>query len=307
MSRIELLRGSRDSYAVRWRDFIRKCRAHPGALHCFFEGADAKYFGLRIELIAKSEFIEYRCGGKAGVLRLLELIAASPSHAEQRVRFFVDRDFDPPEAHPDDARLYVTDGYSIENHYVTSTALTRILKGEYGLDPLDDEDELVAVVERCTTSLNGFVEEVRQLNAWVAAVRTEERAGVHVGRLNLGSRSVANFVAPSLEGNKRKYALEDLPELFGMAGPADETLAERLEALGQCDGLVAFRGKWMLEALRKYLDELQNDRRSKAPSYFARKGKAALQLSKENLVSELSQYADTPDSLRAFLEEAKAA
>ncbi len=51
--------------------------------------------------------------------------------------------------------------------------------------------------------------------------------------------------------------------------------------------------------------KLKEDKVSDNPTFFASKGRVMISLSKDNCISELSQYAETPDCLLSFLENAK--
>ena len=64
-----------------------------------------------------------------------------------------------------------------------------------------------------------------------------------------------------------------------------------------------FRGKQHLEFFRSFLGKLKEDRCKKsAREIFKLKGNVKLNLTKANSISELSQYAETPSCLKAFLE-----
>jgi len=61
------------------------------------------------------------------------------------------------------------------------------------------------------------------------------------------------------------------------------------------------RGKQQLEFLRVFLTHLREERSKKNNTTFSKKTPIKLQLSKANTLSELSQYAVTPNCLIAYL------
>lgn len=301
-ARLTKLREARDSYAVRWHDFMNKARSHPSVLHCFFEGQDAKYYGSRIRMLANvTHFIEYRCGGKPAVNNIIQLFSESDQYPGVVALFFVDRDFDDNTKYSSHTNVYLTEGYSIENYYVSKAVLTRVLSGEFGLDPLADELEINTISERLESTFSDFVDKSRDLNAWIAAVRDYEFESPTGEKLNLADHDISSYVQPSFAGNQKNYTLNDLPERFKVGAPHSNVLNRRQAQFAEADGRIVFRGKWLLEAVRKLLEELKADRRKKPPVIFQQRGRAPLQLSKSNIVSELSVYADTPESLRVFL------
>lgn len=100
MSRAEKMRASRGAYVVRWREFLIAQERDNTALHCFVEGGDEKYLGLRVRLLTNRErVIFYPCDGKDGVFAALRL-SADARWDSALIAFFVDRDFGCAEAPP---------------------------------------------------------------------------------------------------------------------------------------------------------------------------------------------------------------
>jgi hypothetical protein len=301
-SRLDTLREARQSYSVKWQDFIARANNNPTAFHCFFEGQDAKYYGSRIRALPEAPtFIEYRCGGKDAVCRLIHLITSSDEYKDMAVAFFLDRDFDDESRYAQHSNVYVTEGYSIENYYISDEAIERIITGEFGLDPLSDVLEIQAVTSMLLSALSDFVDKSREINAWLAAIRDTELMTPARRRLNLDSHNIFDYIHPSLAGNITLYGLAELPKRFEVEAPDSVSLSKRQIDFAVVDGRLTFRGKWLLEGVRKYLEELKMDRRKTPPSIFTKRGNATLQLSKGNMISQLSHYADTPEPLKAFL------
>jgi hypothetical protein len=64
----------------------------------------------------------------------------------------------------------------------------------------------------------------------------------------------------------------------------------------------SFRGKFEIEFLLIVLQKLINEANQGNYPYFTRKVKVMLSLAKRTIISDLSQYADTPDCLYSYLD-----
>lgn len=105
--------------------FLRFTRIHKSKLRylfCFFEGEDAKYYGVRIkENLPEVDWEGISCGGKLKVEEVYNVlkIHENPSYQVAKKAFFIDRDFDEPLSEELRKDIYETPCYSIENFYTT--------------------------------------------------------------------------------------------------------------------------------------------------------------------------------------------
>ncbi len=302
MSRTAFLRESRDDKAVKFLEFIRLYSRNRDNLCCFFEGDDSKYYCIRVDMVLKNRSWSFiNCRGKAQVLGLYELILNHKDYSSARVAFFVDRDYDAPLAPATRNRLYETPCYSVENFFTSLGCFRQILKSEFGIteggfpsETLDRCSELFRETQRM------FHDAMTELNAWIYIQRNSNKAGPSI--LNLRNVKFDRFVAVGLGAVNKLYTLQELTELFPVAPPVDEQmLRAKVLEFQNADRQRLFRGKYEAEFLRLFLAKLIDDFSSKAPNFFPKSGKVKCHLSRENLISELSQYADTPDCLREFL------
>lgn len=297
---ITTLRNSRDVYAEKLRQLLVNYQKYPDALYCVFEGEDAKYYGIRIDSL--SDFEDRRqmpCRGKEDVLKLHDRVMADERLMLSNTIFFVDYDFDGLRGHSNGPKLYVTPCYSVENLYVRERAFKRILVEEYGVEDFNTEAELVRLLSIYSKLLDEFAKALTTLNAWIALQREKERPGA---RLNLNNRKLKHFVSISLEKVEQLYSKSELSLFFPNAVDiTDEELAEKESEFEHSDKLNAYRGKYFIEFLRIFLELLKNDRQNSSPKYFEQSQKVKLTLSGKNILSELSQYADTPECLKEFI------
>jgi hypothetical protein len=306
MNRIDKLRRARSRHAVAWRDFQFGFRKDATRFFCFFEGNDdAKYYGIRIKLLGLSNKpVNLRCQGKEGVLRLLKLVSGNKKYEKAWVAFFIDKDFDEPQELPSDERLYITPGYSIENLYVTPLVFAEILRDEFLVS--ESEPAFEATLQIYKTRLTEFNDATSELNACHYLQRQREKS--HDGsKLNIADRGLKDLVEVKIDRISKRYTLPSLSthKTFANATDISEAeVAQQVELFSKSSRTARFRGKFLLKFLQLFLVKLKKERVSKNSRYFSDKGKVKLALS-GNLISELSQYAETPECLRDFLSRHK--
>jgi hypothetical protein len=301
---LDALRGSRDSYAVKLRDFLRLSGQRPDAYIIFFEGQDSKYYSYRIELLRQElPWAGINSGGKDNVLRLHELIVNHDQHKLVKTLYFIDRDFDELHELPNHHMVYITPGYSVENLYVTEQVIRRILRDEFGLDEYSETDDSFG---RCVTafrnSLADFTESAAELNGWVMLQRRHEKESPGTSKANLNSISLPRYFQVGLLASTSTYTLTEIETATNATRSftKGEAMAA-VAAIPTADRSARFRGKFQAYFLRVFLSRLCEDANSRTPELFNQRRSVALNLSERNLVSELCQYAETPDSLRAFI------
>ena len=305
MTRADYLRNARNTYAVAWREFINHLAKSPKSLFCFFEGEDNRYFIGRISpLLADDSRVKpVDCGGKGAVMKINDLWfqrfhgnAGSP-----KCLFFLDRDFDCKGALSIYPPVYVTPTYSIENFFVTDASANQILVNEFkvtGEEEIDACDALSFFEEM----LRQFLDAANELNAWIFLQRKYELHDPQGHRCHLNGVTFSKLFRVKPNGVQKLYTHATLEALFPEARPiAPDELARYDNWFSKTDRRKVFRGKYLIEFLKEVLQILRDDRGNKAPTYFDKKGKVTLNLASGNLVSALSQYADTPVCLKRFL------
>ncbi|UNU26996.1 DUF4435 domain-containing protein [Microcoleus vaginatus] len=293
---VTTLRESRDKAVVVFVEFTRLYKQDPSALYCFFEGEDSKYYGVRIKNIIRPEKAFYLdCRGKDGVLGIHKMLSSRKYYANVRAAYFIDRDFDKSIRERGLNEIYETPCYSIENFYTSVQCFSEVLRSEFKLIESDEN------FERCVSLYIKLQEEfhnaVELLNTWIACQRDKSSP------LNISKRSVLDFVKIDLNQITKKYVIDDLYRMFpGAIAISQEELDARLTELRSSTRQKSFRGKFEIEFLRKILEKLKHEANTANYLYFTRKVKVVLSLSESNIISDLSQYADTPDCLDSYLK-----
>ncbi|MFE0341660.1 DUF4435 domain-containing protein [Priestia megaterium] len=269
-------------------------------VYCFFEGKDDyKYYGSRIKAYTEKETIPFNCKGKDNVLTLHAMIKDNTCDSvENNLLFFIDRDFDKEENEFEE--IYVTPCYAIENFYITDTAFCEFLKGELNINKSllkDDEDKIdyEIALEHFRKERTKFINNTVTLNVWYALQKNKSTKVLtgHKPNLSQIKSAFSKKLSFPIKVDELKTLTPHYLELTDIEMKEEENRLLR-------NPLRLFRGKYYEEFLYKVLDVLITD--SNRPKlFFSKKRKVNLVIGKDNLISNLSQYADTPTCLKDYL------
>jgi|NOAtaT_7_FD_contig_121_321142_length_2860_multi_2_in_0_out_0_3 hypothetical protein len=293
---VENLRNSRNNPVAIFTQFTRLYKEYELALYCFFEGEDSKYFGIRIKNIARpKKDIYLSCGGKEGVLGIYRMLSARKEYENIAAAYFIDKDFDVSIRERGLSEIYETPCYSIENFYTSSECFSNILKSEFKLTEIDED------FGRCISLYTGLQEEfhdaVELLNAWIACQRQNS------SKLNISNLSILKFVNIGLDKITVRYTIEDIHTRFeNLPIISHEKLDAKKAELLASNRQKSFRGKFEIEFLFIVLQKLIEESNKDSSPYFTKKLAVKFSLQKNNIISTLSQYADTPACLYKYLK-----
>ncbi|MDJ0845476.1 DUF4435 domain-containing protein [Crocosphaera sp.] len=290
--------------------FTRKYERNKLALFCFFEGKDdSKYYGVRIDLIVKPiEDYYFSCGKKSEVLRTYSLIADKEYYSNAKTAYFIDKDFDQSiyeSLEPNNAnKIHETPCYSIENFYTSNYCFKRILRSEFNIDDIDENFDIC--LDLYKNRQKEFHEQVGLLNAYIACLLKNSETE----KLYLDSKhnKLMKWFIIELDRIESNYNLETLnQEFLPINTPSEQEINQQLNDLRSQNCQKSFRGKFEIEFLRKFLEKLKQEANKKQNEqrYFSKKLTVSLLLSSDNILSQLSQYAETPNCLVRYLEKFK--
>lgn len=300
MDRIALARESRIQAPVLLKNIIDLKRLFETNLFCCFEGDDYKYYSIRISAhtgYPQEHITPMPCGGKAEVLRLQRLVANAGLTAQ--ILFFTDRDFDKPLNEVLSNIVFETKCYSIENYYTSAEVFACILKGEFLYNELHNEySELIELYKARQIE---FHQQMLLFNAWAACQHDLYNDGGNV-KLKLSEFNFNRIIKlVTLDTVQCEYDVQQLGQMFPGSLPVpDDALKGKLEEFAICDKVNVFRGKlevyFLYLFLTSLLEAIKNNR-------FKRQAGTQINISKKNIISELSQYAFTPVELVKYLNQ----
>lgn len=307
MSRVEILKKSRNSISVKFLEFTRIISKKKNRVAVFFEGEDEKYYSVRINTIRPDiTWSGINSQGKSNVLSLRDKIRNHSTYKEAPCIFFVDSDFDENTAISKYSDTYITPCYSIENLYMSDKVFENILNAEFGLsDTTEDHQCYENALNTYKKTKKSYLISIREFNYLIKEIRRLENENKLKTKLNINNLSIEKLITIRLGKASKIYNENNPKEIFPeLPDNKKISLQASQEYFNDLSEELWFRGKQHIDFLRIFLSHLKTDRSSKkARIVFKDKGKVRLNLTKANTISELSQYAETPYCLRKFLEK----
>ena len=304
MSRVIELSQARDSLSVKFMEFTRVSKSK-NKIAIFFEGEDEKYFSVRINNIRPDIYwTGINCGGKRKVIALREKIRTHAFYKKAACLFFIDADFDDNSEYSSFYDTYVTPCYSVENLYIKTSAFRRVLNAEFGIS---EACESSSCFNLCVTMYENakedYLNKIADFNFIIRELRIMERCNDIKTTLNINNISFDSLIKINLDKIEKNYNEQCPKSIFTeIEDDINIDLSPSKEYFSKKSHEIWFRGKQHLEFMRIFLTQLKTDRTIKnGRKIFKEKGNVKLQLTKANAISELSQYAETPQCLRDFL------
>lgn len=306
MSRVDVLKQSRDSISVKFLEFTRIVSKGSNRVAVFFEGEDEKYYSVRINNIRPDiQWSGVNSKGKSNVIKLREKIRSHSVYENSPCLFFVDSDFDCNSELSGLDDLYLTPCYSIENLYISNAVFERVMAAEFGLSDITEDNNCYKnAFEIYKKTKDSYLEVISHFNFLIRELKLKEYKNEISGRLNINNLSIDDLLTIKFGSVTKKYnenspctLFPELPEELSISLHSSELHFKEL-----C-GEKWFRGKQHLEFFRSFMGKLKEDRcKKESREIFNSRGNVKLSLTKANSISELSQYADTPKCLKDFLE-----
>ncbi len=256
MERIKLQRESRNRYIVAWTRFIKTYANKKSEIFCFFEGPDdPKYYGARLDSVFNQKNTVFLISkGKEAVLKIRSLWRDSEEYKHANILLFVDKDFDV--SHPEDPSLYVTPCYAIENLYVDTGVIQKLLRDEFFENEGEEEEEILRLWE---ITLDQFVTTMETLNFWLWKQRQMELSG-SCHRADLNNLNISQYLKIEIGAVESKLSQEIISKIFPESYQITEAdIAEARAYFLNKDRKLSFRGKWLFECLRLFLERLAAD------------------------------------------------
>ncbi|MDA5564625.1 DUF4435 domain-containing protein [Cobetia sp. MMG027] len=305
MDRVDYMMLEEGSEIVGFMEFTRLDAKNK--VVAFFEGEDEKYYASKIDVCCRGLLWgSVRCGGKSKVIGIRDAIRAHPIYNSKKCMFFVDRDFDDNSKVLQYDDVYITPYHSIENFYFSRDLIERVLSAEFNLSEGGPEHQCFnKAMNVYDKTASEYIAAIRPFNVMVSFYQDAIDREIIKGQLNLKNIKFDSLVKVELGKVVRLKEYEDVKSIF----PNLEDSCDKLKVVDNFDvenPAMSFRGKENLEFVRVFLLKLKADRcepEQMKRTVFRNKSNVRLQLSKANLLTELSGYASVPDCLVNYLEE----
>ena len=267
----------------------------------FFEGIDDfKYYCPRISFVCNDKkYKKYDCNCKKNVLRIHSMITNQTVKDNKSITmFFVDKDYDDNSNIDND--IYITPTYSIENLYFTDLAIENMIRAEMGLSEhsKDDENDFNVAYNYVINFRDKIIKDILYGNACYS--------------LQIKKSHEIDGVKPNLSAIKRYDDIANISEFKDIKGKiknyievSDDEIEEEYERL-KSDAIRYIRGKYMLEKMSKCIQKIEEESNKGANHerhWFSKKRRMRLNTSESTLISDLSNYAETPRCLINYIQE----
>lgn len=263
----------------------------------FFEGKDDfKYYWGRLSgFIGQQSYETYVCRSKKNVLQLYDMIHNQTQQKKnEKICYFVDNDFEKGSLQNQD--IYVTPTYSIENLYVSSNAIKNMLKGEWGLSgemSEDDKKDLEIVIDYLIGKRDEIIDSIIYVNAWYSLQYNKSKVGMPYPKLS----AIKEYKV--IRNIKDKTILESM--VSNSINVSNEDIENEIKYL-RINPEKKIRGKYFEQTMPYYFMKVFEDSNKKNNrKMFSKKRRVNINIGQDNMVSILSQYADTPINLSTYI------
>lgn len=219
-----------------------------------FEGKDDKviYYNWTKRVRNELKYEPFPCNGKKYVIQLINIIKRDLNNIGENVYIFLDRDFDENNELEDADNLYITKTYSIENLLINENTIDEILKNDLHCH---ERIELRSkAIELFQTLYSDFLQQTKEINYRLYFARR--------CKINLQKQlpDKANQLAQIRIDNIQSSLLRaDQLVILSREPTQEEDEKYRLE-FEELDPRDRYRGKFAMMFLRKWLQQLVDDR-----------------------------------------------
>lgn len=297
MSYKDILIDSQKSAVAAYSKFLLQYNQFEDVVICFVEGKDIDYYYPRVSkrISSTKDIIFYPCNGRKEVEKVCEMIKSNLSIRKNiKIMYFCDRDYDLYEKKED---IFYTDYYSIENYYANRDFIEKIIKRVFHINKYEEDykicldlfDKKQKIFHNSIIGVNAFCYSIREKEIHNKLPRTDF-SKVTFNKL------VLNNKFDDFEMRKMEYNF--LLSLFNQ----DFKITKR--AFNKNKKIIdeyKYRGKWELEFIEWFLEELKKQVKS---------GLNGLEKRKSNLISfrneimtSMQECALTSESLNKYINE----
>lgn len=268
------------------------------AVYCFVEGYDMPYYRAIVRNVCRKEPIEIKCNGKCSVIAANNFIEAKEDCKKYIKRYFVDRDFDSNDTIPE--TIFITDGYAIENYYLSDKCVSSILETEFKISRVNNQENHAKCMHLFHQEHNKFFEGTLLLNAWYSCLYCTK--DWDRGDVSLDASFPNEWLDLNIGTITYNYTLADIETKFTKAPKLkDEIVIKKIEELRTL-GPSRTRGKYEIQFLFAFLNFIKNEpRRNRVYSVAS----CSLPFQQNTMISTFSQYADVTERLYLYIETGK--
>lgn len=267
-------------------------------VYCFVEGYDMPYYRASVRNICRKEPVEIRCNGKASVIAANKYIEGREDCKMYAKRYFVDRDFDENKDLPE--TVFVTDGYAIENYYLSDNCVSSILETEFKISRAEYSANHTKCMDLFKQEHEKFFEGTLLLNAWYSCLY--QNPAWNRADVSLDESFPSEWLDMSIGNINHNYTQADIEAKYPKAPKIDKESVNTRVAELRTLGYFRSRGKFEIQFLFAFLSFLKNEPRNSRKYTVA---SCSLPFQRNTMISTFSQYADVSERLYDYIMTGK--
>lgn len=265
------------------------------AIYCFVEGYDMPYYRAIVKNVCRKTPVEIRCKGKGNVIAANNYIESKEDCNQYSKRYFVDRDYDDNDTLPE--TIFITDGYSIENYYLSDNCVSSILETEFKISKIEHQINHTKCMDLFHTEHDKFFEGTLLLNAWYS--KLYHHPDWDRSKVSLDANFPEEWLNLNIGNISHSYTLSDIEAKFDQAPKIDEDDVQRRKESLKKLGPFRSRGKYEIQFLCAFLHFIQNEpKKQRVYSVYS----CSIPFHQNTMISTFSQYADVPERLYQYIE-----
>lgn len=265
------------------------------SIYCFVEGYDMPYYKSAVSHICNNNSVTIECGGKQSVIDANLLIESKEECKRYKKRYFVDRDFDKNDSLPN--TIFITDGYSIENYYLSDECVGSILETEFKISRAFHFENYTKCMALFHSEHKKFLEGISLFNAWYCCLYNNsnwDRCDV-----SLDNSFPEEWLSLKIGAISYSYNLSDIEKKYNNAPLIEESFVSREKENLQAKGYMFYRGKYEMQFLFEFLRFIQNEPKN---SRIYSVAPCSIPFYHKTMLSTFSQYADVSINLCNYLK-----
>lgn len=267
-------------------------------VYCFVEGYDMPYYRATVRNVCHKEPVGIDCHGKAQVIAANKYIEGRSDCQSFDKRYFVDRDFDENDDLSD--TIFVTDGYAIENYYLSDKCVSSILETEFNMSQAEHPENHAKCMELFHQEHNKFFEGTLLLNAWYSCLY--QNPNWNRAEVSLDESFPSGWLDLRIGNITHNYSLADIEAKFNKAPKIEEEAVNKRKEELRALGYLRTRGKFEIQFLFAFLSFLKNEPK-KSRIYTVTS--CSLPFNQPSMISTFSQYADVTERLYGYIATGK--
>lgn len=271
------------------------------AVYCFVEGYDMPYYISIVRNIYRGKTpVGISCKGKSNVIAVNKYIESIDIDKNRKYtkRYFVDRDFDNNDQLSD--TIFVTDGYAIENYYLSDTCVSNILEIELKISQVQYPDQYSRCMTLFRQEHNKFIKGTLLLNAWYYCLY--HNANWNRSNVSLNEKFPKEWLKWNIGNITFHYTLTDIQAKFDKAPILDIKSIERQMNEFTKLGASYLRGKYEIQFLYEFLKFIRDE--PKNHRYYS-VATCSLPFHLSTMISTFAQYADVSEKLYNYIKTGK--